>query len=323
MFINRRQAVVGITVPLLASRVGAQSFPTKSIRLVVPFPPGGPTDVVGRMLAQRLAEALGQPVVVDNRAGAGGTVGAENVAKSPADGYTLLYGSTSTLAISPSIYKSLSYDPARAFAPVSLVSLGQQVLVAHPDVPAQTLAELVAYARKNPGKLSYSSAGNGTPGHLGAELLKKLTGITAVHIPYRGGAPSLNAVIAGEVSFTVEATTTTVQFVRSGKLKALAVLSKRRSEQLPDIPTVQEAGFTAVDADFWSGLVAPAGSPPDVIARLNAEIRKITASPAFKSQLALGGAQAQDTSPDQFGSFIATEMAKWADITRFANVKAD
>ena len=323
MQINRRDALLLALACSAAGSGFAQTYPSKPLRLVVPFPPGGPTDLVGRMLGQRLGEALGQPVVIDNRPGAGGTVGAEAVAKAPADGYTLLYGSTSTLAISPSIYRSLSYDPAKAFAPVALVSIGQQVLVTKPELQVNSLQELVEYARKHPGKLSYSSAGNGTPGHLGAELLKKLTGITAVHIPYRGGAPALNGAIAGEVDFTVDVVPTAVQFVRTGKLKALAILSRRRSEQLPEVPTVQQTGFSVVDADFWSGLVAPAGSPHEVIARLNSEVRKIAVSPSFKAQLAATGAQAQDTSSEQFGSFIADEMKKWAGITKFANVKVD
>lgn len=323
MRINRRDALLFALVSSASGMGFAQAYPSKPLRLVVPFPPGGPTDLIGRLLGQRLGDALGQPVVVDNRPGAGGTVGAEAVAKAPADGYTLLYGSTSTLAISPSIYKSLSYDPVKAFAPVALVSIGQQVLVANPQLQVNSLKDLVEYARNHPGKLSYSSAGNGTPGHLGAELLKKLTGITAVHVPYRGGAPALNGVIAGEVDFTVDVVPTAVQFVRTEKLKALAVLSRRRSEQLPEVPTVQEAGFSVVEADFWSGLVAPAGTPREVVARLNTEVRKITASPAFKAQLAASGAQAQDISAEQFGTFIAGEMTKWAGITQFANVKAD
>jgi tripartite-type tricarboxylate transporter receptor subunit TctC len=279
--------------------------------------------MIGRLLGQRLAEALGQPVVIDNRPGAGGTIGAEAVAKSPADGYTLLYGSTSTLAISPSIYKALQYESGRAFAAVSLVSIGQQVLVVNPDLKVNSLKDLVAYARSKPGKLSYSSAGNGTPGHLGAELLMKLASFSAVHIPYKGGAPALNAAVAGEVDFTVDVVLTAAQFVRVGKLTAVAMLSKRRSEQLPDVPTVQDAGFAAVDADFWSGVVAPAGTPREVVLRLNSEIRKIAATPAFRSQLASTGAVAQDTTVEQFGSYISDEMAKWAAIARFANVKAD
>lgn len=320
----QRRAVVsaGLVLPF-CGRAVAQAFPTKPIRLVVPFPPGGPTDMVGRLLGQRLSDALGQPVVIDNRPGAGGTVGAEAVAKSPADGHTLLYGSTSTLAISPSIYKALSYQPTRAFAPVSLVSIGQQVLVLNPGRKINSLKDLVAYARASPGKLSYSSAGNGTPGHLGAELLKKLAGFSAVHIPYKGGAPALNAAVAGEVDFTVDVVPTAAQFVRAGRLTAVAILSKRRSEHLPDVPTVQDAGFSAVDADFWSGVVAPAGTPRDVVLRLNAEIRKITATSAFRSQLASTGATAQDTSVEQFASFIGEEMAKWGAIATFANVKAD
>lgn len=320
---TRRSVLMLPAMTLFAGKAWSQSFPTKPLRLVVPFPPGGPTDLVGRMLAHRLTEALGQSVIVDNRPGAGGTIGADVVAKAPADGYTLLYGSTSTLAISPSIYQALPYDPAKAFAPVSLVSVGQQVLVVNPGLRVDSLREFIDYARKNPGRLTYSSAGNGTPGHLGAELLKKLAGITAVHVPYRGGAPALNAAVAGEVHFTVDVVPTATQFVRAGKLKALVVLSKKRSEQLPEVPTVAETGIGELDADFWSGLVAPTGTPREIITRLNSEVRKIADSSTFKAQIAVSGAQSQGTTPEQFGSFISSEISKWSAIAKFANVKAD
>jgi tripartite-type tricarboxylate transporter receptor subunit TctC len=320
---QRRDLLFLAASSALGASAWAQAYPGKPVRLVVPFPPGGPTDMIGRLLSQRLSDALGQPVVVDNKPGAGGTVGADIVAKAAADGYTLLYGSTSTLAISPSIYKGLGYDPAKAFAPVALVSMGQQVLVINPTLQINSLKELVEYARKRPGKLSYSSAGNGTPGHLGAELLKKLTGMTALHIPYRGGAPALNAAVAGEVDFTVDVVPTAATFVRAGRVKPLAVLSQRRSEQLPDVPTVKEAGFEEVDADFWSGLVAPAGTPRDVVARLNAEIVRIVGSPEMRENLGKQGAEVRTNAPDAFGTFIATEKAKWAKVVKDANVKID
>jgi tripartite-type tricarboxylate transporter receptor subunit TctC len=321
-----RRAFVGLLALgacFAATPLAAQTYPSKPLRLVVPFPPGGPTDLIGRLLGQKLSEALGQPVVVDNRAGAGGTIGSEAVAKSPADGYTLLYGSTSTLAISPSVYKALSYNPATAFAPVALVSRGQQILVANPQLPITSMRDLVAYAKANPTKTSYSSAGNGTPGHLAAELLKQVTGMPALHVPYKGGAPALQATLAGEVQFTVDVVPTSLPHIKAGKLRALAVLSTQRSAVLPDVPTVDQAGFKPVSADFWSGVVAPAGTPATIVQRLNAEIRKIVGTPEFRARLAEVGADPQQGTAQEFAAFIDREMRKWASVAQSAGVKLD
>ena len=323
---TRRRTLLALAVALTATLSWptlAQNYPSKPIKLVVPFPPGGPTDMVGRLLAEHLAQGLGQAVVVENRAGAGGTIGAAYVAKAPPDGYTLLYGSTSTLAISPSVYKSLSYDPATAFEPVALVSRGKQVLVVSTNLPVRTLKELVEYARQHPNQVNYSSPGNGTPGHLAAELLKTLTGMQALHVPYKGGAPSLNAVLAGDVQFTVDVVPTSLPFIKADRLRALAVLSTTQSKQLPDVPTVKESGYPEISADFWSGLVAPAGTPADVVERLNAEVRKITASPEFAEKLLITGAVPQATTRAEFAAFIQAEMKKWAEVARAANVKQD
>ena len=322
---RRRILLTGIAALAASSALSAaaDTWPDRPIKLVVPFPPGGPTDMVGRLLAQRLSESLGQPVVVENRAGAGGTIGAEFVAKSPADGYTLLYGSTSTLAISPSVYKSLNYDPATAFAPIALVSRGSQVLVVNSQLPVRTLEQLVDYAKQHPDSMSYSSAGNGTPGHLAAELLMQRTGMRAVHVPYKGGAPALNAVLAGEVRFTVDVVPTSLQFIKVGRLRALALLSDQRSPLLPDVPTVKEAGFDQINADFWSGLVAPAGTPAPVIDRLNTEIRKITGSADFAQRLLTTGAAPQSTTPEEFANFAQSEMRKWQAMANAADVKLD
>jgi tripartite-type tricarboxylate transporter receptor subunit TctC len=325
MFITRRRiiSIFAIVALSVVSYLHAQDYPTKPIKLVVPFPPGGPTDLIGRLLAQKLSQVLGQAVITENRPGAGGTIGADVVAKSPSDGYTLLYGSTSTLAISPTVYKKLGYDPVKAFAPVALVSKGQQILVANPQLPGNSLRDLVEYAKRNPDKVSYSSAGNGTPGHLATELLKEITGMPAVHAPYKGGAPALQAVLAGDTMFTVDVVPTSLQYVRAGRLKPLAILGKQRSNVLPDVPTVGQAGFKDISADFWSGVVAPAGTPTAVIAKLNHEIRKIVATSEFKELLEKVGAEPQNMSSLEFAQFINGELQKWASVAKAADVKLD
>ncbi len=317
----RALAATGLASALPIAR--AATWPGRPLHLVVPFPPGGPTDAIGRMLAPRLGAGLGQAIVVDNRPGAGGTVGADFVAKAAPDGYTLLYGSTSTLAISPTVYKSLAYDPARAFAPVGLVSRGAQILVVHPSVPAKSLRELVDYSKENPKSLTYSSPGNGTPGHLGMELLKTVTGLVALHVPYKGGAPSLTATLSGEVQCTVDVVPTSLPLVRTNRIVALALLSRQRSPLLADVPTVKEAGFADVEADFWSGLVAPAGTPPAIVERLNAEMRRVARQPDFRQQLAAIGAEPQETTPAAFATYIAAEIKKWADVAKAAHLTLD
>ena len=323
---RRRRLLQGIAAAGLAGLAGrgrAAAWPDHAIHLVVPFPPGGPTDAIGRMLGERMSAGLGQAVVIDNRPGAGGTVGASFVAHAAPDGYTLLYGSTSTLAISPTVYKDLAYDPARAFEPVGLVSRGAQILVSNPQVPAKTLRELVDYSKKNPEALTYASPGNGTPGHLGMELLKTQTGLIATHVPYKGGAPALTAVLAGQVQCMVDVVPTSLPLIRSGQLRALALLSPRRSTLLPQVPTVGEAGFADLDADFWSGLVAPAGTPAAIVDRLNAQMRRVAQDPAFRGQLEAIGAEPKETTPAEFATYIAGEMRKWAAVAKTANVKLD
>jgi tripartite-type tricarboxylate transporter receptor subunit TctC len=301
----------------------AAAWPSKQIRLVVPFAPGGPTDVAARLLAQKLGSGLGQTVIIDNKPGAGGTVGAANVALSPADGYTLLYGSTSTLAVSPALYAKLPYDPAAAFASVALVAKGPQMLVVNPDLPVKTFAEFVAYAKKNPGKLSFSSAGNGSIGHLTGEFVKSVTGIDAVHIPYKGGSPAVNAVMAGETQFTIDAIGTMSQFVKADKLRALVVLGDRRSDLMPDLQTAKEAGYPTLIADFWSGVVAPAGTPNDVIVKLAAEIATVVADPVVIDQLKLLGTEPQKLTVQQFSAFVKDESRKWQQIALASGVKPE
>lgn len=308
---------------VLAQTQSADRYPSRPIRLVVPFGPGGPTDIAARTVGQKLGEALGQPVVIDNRAGAGGSVGSGEVARAAADGYTLLYGSSSTLAVNPSLYARLPYDPARAFAPVAMVARGPQVMIISASVPANNLREFVEYARKNPGAISYSSAGIGSVGHLASELLLETLGIKAVHIPYKGGAPAIAAVVSGETQFTVDAIGTTSAFSKAGKVKTIALLSEKRSAFAPDVPTVDEAGFKPVSADFWSGVVAPAAISPDIARRLNTEIVRILRMPEVVAQMRTLGADPQGSTPADFGRFIDEETKKWSRVVRSTGATAE
>ena len=313
-------AATGLGAASLA-RAQASAYPNKQIRLVVPFAPGGPTDVAARLLAQKLGAALGQTVVVDNKPGAGGTIGAAEVARAPADGYTLLYGSTSTLAVSPALYAKLPYDAATAFAPVALVAKGPQMLVVNPSLPVKDFAEFIAYAKKNPGKLSFSSAGNGSVGHLTSEFVKSATGIEAVHIPYKGGAPAVTAVVAGETQFNIDAIGSTAEFVKAGKLKALVLLGDRRSDQMPQVPTAKEAGYPKLVAEFWSGVVAPAGTPRDIVEKLAAQIATVLADREVVEQLKVLGTEPQKLGVDEFAAFVREESRKWQQVASSAGVK--
>lgn len=314
--------VLGVA-PVFAQAPPADKYPVRPIRLIVPFGPGGPTDIAARAVAQKLGEALGQPVVVDNRAGAGGSVGSAEVARAPADGYTLLYGSSSTLAVNPSLYRRLPYDPARAFAPVAMVARGPQLMIIPTSVPANNLQEFVDYARKNPGAISYSSAGIGSVGHLASELLLDTLGIKGVHVPYRSGALAIAAVASGETQFTVDAVGTTSSFAKAGKVRAVALLSDKRSAFAPEVPTVEESGFKSVSADFWSGIVAPAGTHPDIIKRINAEIVKILRLPDVATQMRNLGADPQGGSSLEFSRFVDDEVRKWSRVVRLTGATAD
>lgn len=324
--LSRRLVLVGAVAmaPVFAQTTRVpDKYPTKPIRLVVPFGPGGPTDIAARAVAQKLGEALGQPVVVDNRAGAGGSVGSGEVARAAADGYTLLYGSSSTLAVNPSLYAKLPYDPARAFTPVALVARGPQVMIINAAVPATNLREFVDFAKRNPGSISYSSAGIGSVGHLASELVLDTLGIKAVHVPYRGGAPAIAAVASGETQFTVDAVGTTSSFIKSGRVRAIALLSEKRSPFAPEVPTVDESGFKPVAADFWSGIVVPAGTPPDIVRRLNAEISAILRMPDVAQQMRTLGAESPAISAADFARFVDAETQKWARVVRLTGATAE
>jgi tripartite-type tricarboxylate transporter receptor subunit TctC len=301
----------------------AQGYPSKPIHLVVPFPPGGPTDIVGRLVGQKLAEGLGQPVIVENRPGAGGTVGSTAAAKAPADGYTLLYGSTSTLAIAPSLYHDLAYDPRSAFAPVSLVSRGAIIAAVNAQVPARNLQELIALAKKSPGKLSYASAGSGTPPHLAAELFKSIAGVDLLHVPYKGGAPAINDLVGGQVQAIFEGQVVLLPHIKSGRVRALAITGMTRDPALADVPTFAEAGLPRYDAYFWSGLVAPAGTPAAVIAKLNSMLVRALNAPDAHDALMRQGLEPAATTPQQFAAFIASEIERWGRVAKASGAKLD
>jgi tripartite-type tricarboxylate transporter receptor subunit TctC len=311
-----------ILLSVAAASVLAQGYPDKPLKLVVPFPPGGPTDIVGRLVAQKLAEGIGQPVVVENRPGAGGTVGSTAVARAPADGYTLLYGST-TLAIAPSLYRDLAYDPRTAFAPISLVSRGPIIAAVNAQLPAKTLKDFIALAKSSPGRINYGSAGSGTPPHLAAELFKTVAGVDLVHVPYKGGGPAVSDLAGGQVQVTFEGLPTLLPHIKSGKVRALAITGAKRDPALPEVPTFAEAGLPGYDANFWNGLVAPAGTPAEVIARLNSVLVQALATPEVHAALVRLGLEAAGTTPQQFGDFIAAEIDKWARVVKASGAKID
>jgi len=271
--------IAGLALALTAASTHAQAWPSKPIRYIVPFAPGGTTDILARTVGDKLAIALGQPVVIENKPGAGGGVGAEITAKSAPDGYTIMGGTISTHAINASLYKSLPYDPVRDFAPIVLVARVPNMLVVHPDVPAKNVAELVALLRANPGKYTFASAGNGTSQHLSGELFKSMAGAEMQHVPYKGSPPALQDVMGGQVSMTFDNITTAWPLAKGGKLRALAVTTAKRSAIAPDVPTLAEAGLPGFEVGSWQGVFAPAGTPPDIVKRLNAEIVKILNTP--------------------------------------------
>jgi tripartite-type tricarboxylate transporter receptor subunit TctC len=312
-------ALAGALCPLLAT---AQNYPTRPIRLVVPQSPGGSTDQVARPLARQLGEALGQPVVVENRAGAGSVIGTDIVAKAAPDGYTLLAVAAS-FTISPSLYKQLPYDVERDFAPITMVSAFPNILVVHSSLPVTSVSELFSYLKKNPGEANYSSSGIGTGTHLSMELLKHLAGIDLVHVPYKGGAPSVNALLGGEVQVTLATISTALPHVKSGRLRALAVTSRQRVSALPEVPTLAESGVPGYEYSSWIGLLAPAKTPRAVVEKLGAEAARAARTPEMKAVLALEGAEPVGSSPDEFASLIRAELGRWSKLVAASGIKAD
>ena len=300
----------------------AEAWPARPVRFILPFPPGGGTDILGRLIAERLTVSLGQPVVTENRGGAGGNVGAEAAAKSAPDGYTIVLVAPS-LAISPSLYSRLNYDPVKDFAPVSLVATVPNVMVTHPDVPAKTLAEFTRLARSKPGEMNFGSGGSGTSNHLAGELFNIVAGVKLVHVPYKGVNLAMNDVLSGRIQLVVIGVPATVPHIKAGKLRALALVAPKRSPVLPDVPTVAEAGLPEFDVTTWYGVLAPAGTPGPIVARLNAELGKIMHAPDLKERLDALATDPVTSTPEEFAALIRREIARWAEVVRDAGLKAD
>jgi tripartite-type tricarboxylate transporter receptor subunit TctC len=320
--IRRILRVVAACLALGAGPAAAQTYPDRIIKLVVPFPAGGPVDVMARLLGQQLSVTLGQTIVIDNRPGAGGTLGAKSVAGAEPDGYTLLFGTGGSLGISPLIYKSAGYDPVKSFAAVAMVSNSPNVLAVRPEVPAQGVKELVAYAKANPGKLSYGAV-VGTPPHLMTELFKAETGSDIFFVPYKGAAQALTELLAGQTQVTLLATVVLLTPVQEGKLRALAVTSAARLAELPGVPTMKESGFADFPPGSWQAVVAPAGTPAAIVARLNGAINESLRAPELKAGFARLRAEANIGSPQDLSDMIASENRKWSAVVKSLGLKVD
>ena len=315
-------ALVAITSLAPAAFAADANYPNKSIRIIVPFPPGGIADVMSRVFGQKFTDAWNQPVVIENRTGAGGNIGAEVVAKSPPDGYTLVMGTIGTHAVNVSLFSKLPYDPVKDFAPVALVVEADGLLVLHPSVPVKTVKDLIALARARPGQLVYASAGNGTAGHLSGELFKTMSKTDLVHIPYKGNVPALTDVVGGQTSMLFATMPTAMPLARAGRLHALAVTGAQRNPAAPEVPAIAETlpGFEVTN---WIGIFAPAGTSPEIVAKLNAEVMRIMKLPEVQARLVTEGAKSRVNTPAEFGTFQKTEMAKWGKLIREARIAVD
>ena len=301
-----------------------QTYPNRPIKVIVPFPAGGPTDGMARIISDRLGTVLGHSIVIENRGGgAGGSVGAKVVASADPDGYTILITPGGSLVTGPAVYKNIGYDPFKVFTPVGKLIETPQYICVHPDLPVKSLAEVAAYAKANPGKLSWGSQGFGTGTHLLSELFKLETGANIVHVPYRGSAPLLAAILAGEVQIATDPSTTVLPHIQSGKVRPIAITMTKRSSKLPDVPTTAEAGYPKLLAPFWLGVVAPSGTPPDIVEKLNAAFRESLNDPATRARLDTLGADIKIGTPQEFGRLLAEEYALWAGVVKAANITVE
>ena len=312
-----------IALALAAPLCGAQSYPSRPVRFVITYPPGGTTDFVGRPVAQKLSEYLGQPVVVDNRGGAGGALGTILVAQAPADGYTLLLGTSAGMLINPLLNPKLPYDAFRDFSPVSRTNVNPQALVATAALPVNSVKELIAYAKANPGKLNVASSGIGTPNHLGAEMLKYLARIDIVHVPYKGGGPAMTDLIAGQVQLQFSSIPTVLTHVKAGRIKMLAIGSAKRSPALPGVPTIAEAGVPGYEYTTWYGIFGPRGLPNDIVSQLHGAVRKAVAAPDVHERLMSQGAEPSASSPEELTRYMREESARWAKLIKAADIRVD
>ena len=317
-----RRAILAASFALLALNAHSQTYPERPVRAVVPFPAGGGTDILARLLLQRMAERMGANFVIDNRAGAGGTIGTEIVAKAAPDGYTILVASSSH-TINPSVYKKIGYDPARDFAAITMIASGPGLLVVNPSVPAKSVKELIALAKSRPGQMNYASAGNGTPPHLAAELFKSMAGVDLVHVPYKGNVPAFADLISGAVSLSFPTITSGLPQVRAGKLRALGVTSKQRSAAVPDVPTIAEAGLPGYEASTWYGMFAPAGTRPAIVTKLNGEMALVLRSKDVHEKLLAQGLEPVANTPTEFAAIVAAELVKWSKVVKAAGLRAE
>ncbi len=322
---KRHTALILAAFSLVAAAGGAlaQAWPSKSIRFVIPYPPGGASDVTARTLGIKLSEALGQPVVIENRPGANGIIALENVAKSPPDGYTLLMANLGPNAINAAVYSKLPYDSIKDFTPIMLTTLVPQILVVNPALPVTSVKELIALAKAQPGKLNFASAGNGSSNHLSGELFKSMTGVQITHVPYKGDTPAMTDVISGQVAMMFPTAIAATPHVKSGRLRALAVTSRKRVGSLPDLPTVEEAGVPGFEAVSWGGVMGPGGMPRDIVVKLHAELARILKMPDVSEKLSGLGAEIVASTPEEFAAYLQAEIAKWGKVARDANVKLD
>ncbi len=310
--------VFALALPALA-----QPYPSKPVRMVVPFPAGGIADVYARLIGARVSEQWGQPVIVENRTGAGGNIGADAVAKSPPDGYSLVMSALGPHAVNVSLFSKMPYDPVRDFAAVILVLEAEGLLVVHPSLPVHSVGELVSYARANPGKVTFASAGMGTASHLAGELFKSMAKVDMVHVPYKGNVPAISDLLSGQTSLIFATMPTVLPFTKQGRLRPLATIGATRSAAAPELPTVAEAGLPGFEVNNWIGLFAPAGTPPEIVRRWNAEVTRIMQSPEIQARLPVEGARFSPNTPEQFSAFVKNEIAKWAPIVKASGARAD
>jgi tripartite-type tricarboxylate transporter receptor subunit TctC len=310
-------------VPCLVPLVHAQNYPARPLRLIVPTAPGGGTDFTGRLVAAKLSETMGQQVVVENRGGGGGSVGADNAAKATADGYTLLLGSIATHAVNPALYKKLPYDHLKDFASVSLIGTVPNALVVHPSLPVKSMQEFITYAKANPGKINYGSSGVGSPPHLSMELLRSMTGINLVHVPYKGAGPALADLLGGQVQAMCTSLAGLINFVKSGRVRALGVTTAKRNPQLPDVPTIVESGVPGYEVTIWYAVFAPVATPKAIVDKLNAEMVKALNSSEMKERMALQGMDPAPSTPAELTAFVKVETAKWAKAAKDSGATAE
>ncbi|SDC81477.1 Tripartite-type tricarboxylate transporter, receptor component TctC [Paracidovorax valerianellae] len=316
-------AIISAAAAVVPAGAFAQAFPNKPITIIVPFAAGGTTDILARVIGQGLSAELGQSVVVDNRAGAGGNIGGQMAARAPADGYTLFMGTVGTHAINAALYKKMPFDPVKDFAPLTRVANVPNLLVANPNQPYKSVQELIAYAKANPGKVNFGSSGSGSSIHLSGELFKSLAKVDMQHVPYKGSAPAVTDLLGNQIGIMFDNMPSAIQHVRSGKLRPIAVTTAKRSPELPDVPTIAEAGVPGYEATSWFGMFAPAGTPAPIVAQLNKALVKVLSQPETKKKLADQGAEPVSETPEQFAAFIQAESAKWGKVVKESGASVD